>query len=504
MPDPNHCPTAMLGAFARIGRAQKTPDKYGEEFWGKVVQPERARFQQYVVNRVHGFPCLPAGLNISVEEFLKNCPYTEARKAEILKTWHDDDDEMCEGDEENDGFVKREWYMLFKHARLINSRSDKFKAYSGRFFKLIESEIYKMPEFIKHVPVADRPRYVKDMFEGFSVFYGSDYTSFESCFDSEFMQICECVLYRHMLQNYPEQAELICKTISGVNKCKFKDFVVRMQGVRMSGDMCTSLGNGFSNLMIFEYMCMRSGVEHRVVVEGDDALAATSGPIDESVPEKLGFILKIDKYDRLEDASFCGMLLSSEGTRFSDPRKNLLKFGWSHSALGFGGIKVRMGLLRAKSLSLLYENPRCPILTALALRGLELTKGYKARWVFDSYKMAMKDEIVAARGHTKDQVELGISPVIRADFDRLFAISPAVQLEIECQIASLEVGPNYSPLISSLFECMDDVRTYSSMYVHSQSKVERSSRFSGINELVVTGVRKGKWLSNCRVPGFGP
>jgi len=504
MPDPNHDPTAMLGAFARIGRSQVNNDEEGRAFWRNVVTPERARFSQYVQNRLQAFAVLPAGLDITVEECLKHCPYTEERKAQILKQWRDDDEEMKEDDGDNEGFVKREWYMLFKFARLINSRTDKFKAYSGRFFRLIESEVYQMKEFIKHVPVTDRPKYIKDMFEGFNVFYGSDYTSYESSFDTEFMLMCECEMYRHYLKNYPVQAEYIISKLTGLNKCKFRGFEVRVRGVRMSGDMCTSLGNGFSNLMIFEYMCMRSGVEHRVVVEGDDALAATSGPIDETIPGRLGFTLKIDKYDRLEDASFCGMLLSSEGTRFSDPRKNLIKFGWSHSALAFGGLKVRLGLLRAKSLSLMYENPRCPILTALANRGLQLTQGYKARWDLDAYKSGMREQILSSRSATCAEVAQGISATIRADFARLFDITPDVQIAIEEELSRLQLGCNYSPLIESLYAAYDDVYTYARLYVHKQTTLERSARVSGINELIVAGTRKGKFLTRCSVPAFGP
>jgi len=50
-----------------------------------------------------------------------------------------------------DTFPKTERYDDFKFMRMINSRCDAFKVYSGPIFKSIESVIYALPQFVKHL-----------------------------------------------------------------------------------------------------------------------------------------------------------------------------------------------------------------------------------------------------------------------------------------------------------------------------------------------------------------
>ncbi len=97
-------------------------------------------------------------------------------------------------------FVKDEQYSEYKHARCINSRSDEYKCIVGPYMKAIENVLYNRPEFIKHVPVALRPAYIRQHLEREGVNYvATDYTSFEALFTPELMAACEMRLYEYML-----------------------------------------------------------------------------------------------------------------------------------------------------------------------------------------------------------------------------------------------------------------------------------------------------------------
>jgi hypothetical protein len=88
-------------------------------------------------------------------------------------------------------FVKDEGYDSFKHARGINSRTDEFKVRVGPIFKLIEKEVFKLPCFIKKVPLDRRAEYILDMMGETGPFLVSDYTAFESLFTRDIMSRVE-------------------------------------------------------------------------------------------------------------------------------------------------------------------------------------------------------------------------------------------------------------------------------------------------------------------------
>lgn len=99
----------------------------------------------------------------------------------------------------NKSFMKDESYREYKYPRAINSRSDEFKIYSGPIFKCIEDIVYRHPAFIKHVPVSERPAYIKRMlYRVGSSYIETDYTSFEALFTKEIMLAVEMQLYEYM------------------------------------------------------------------------------------------------------------------------------------------------------------------------------------------------------------------------------------------------------------------------------------------------------------------
>ncbi len=331
---------------------------------------------------------------MTFEEWLASTDYSESRKTELRRV-----EEFLRGGEPSkkdashvDGFIKLESYDEIKEARGINSRSDAFKVFSGRYFKSIEEVLYKNPWFIKKIPVPDRPKLINALLRAGFRYYENDYKSFESHFLKELMDICECTLYKHMLKNWPGVAERICDTITGVNRIYVKGgLMFDLLARRMSGDMCTSLGNSFTNLMVVLFIVER--LKHGHVfgfVEGDDGLFATDVTLDEVDFRRLGFKVEIHELRSPNLGHFCGCLCSTSNEILKDPRKLFRSFFYTSSCI-HAGPKVLAELQKAKAMSLAYELPQCPVLGVLARKTLSLLQDSKARFDPNEWKKVPKD-----------------------------------------------------------------------------------------------------------------
>jgi len=314
---------------------------------------------------------------------------------------------------------------------MINSRSDAFKVWSGPLFKAIEEVVYQMPEFVKHIPVPERPAAIAHMKKANRNYYQTDFTAFESHFTPEMLMVCECQLYSHCLSNYPDDANFINGVISGTNRMRTRTGVhAQVRGRRMSGDMCTSLGNGFTNLMLAKYIAHEKGGELTGFVEGDDGIFATDVQLTAKDYEDLGFTIKIETVDDPCTASFCGMIFAESGEIIRDPRKSFQTFGWSHSFIQAGPV-IMDQLLRAKALSSVYETPQCPIVGVLARQALNETRSVHPRFVSDGYHV-LPDVI--------NIPEFEPSHDTRLLFERCYGISISQQLLAERMIEEGNLG----------------------------------------------------------------
>jgi hypothetical protein len=311
---------------------------------------------------------------------------------------------------------------------MINSRSDEFKVFSGPAFKAIENELYKHSYFVKHTPVPERPALVASLKQAGRVYYISDYAAFESHMTKEFLQLCECQLYRHCLADYPELAEIICRTLEGTNVIRTRSgYRARCIGRRMSGEMCTSLGNGFTNLMLTLFLCEEKGYEYDGFVEGDDAVFALHHPTLEprltaADYANLGFSIKLKQVPDPCYGSFCGLVCGESGQIIRDPLRFCQKFGWTTSFL-HAGPAIMDQLLRAKALSAVYESPHCPIVSVLAREALRFTDGVNPRFVDDGFHTIPSD--------VSKLPEFAPTTETRLLFEHMFAISVDTQLLIE-------------------------------------------------------------------------
>lgn len=371
MPDPYYWPNIVGGVKKRFGC--ETPS---------IDFLRLRRFRMYVKRWLRqNLQPISLDADASVEGWLAKCNnYTEERKCELMRTWVSRGRDVDEGDYVCSSFIKREEYPEFKEARLINSRSDIFKCLTGPYFKLIEEEVYKRPEFIKHVPVPDRPRYIMENVGDDGTIIATDHTAFEAHISSELMLACEMQLYRHMLKDLPGSREVLGHmrdALTGLQTCEFSSGVVQVLGARMSGDMCTSLGNGFTNLMAMKFCAFEKGCEVRGVVEGDDGLFNCVGFVPDAEQfAGLGLRIKLEVCEDVSSASFCGLIFDpSVVQNLADPIDRILSAGWTTSDLRFSDPKVMGELSRGKALSLAYELPGCPMVCAMARWLLRCTSG---------------------------------------------------------------------------------------------------------------------------------
>jgi hypothetical protein len=355
----------------------------------------------------------------------------------------------------NKSFIKAEAYGTYKMARWINSRSDFFKVLSGPFFKAIENEVFhKIPFFIKHIPITDRAAYINDLVGRFRdrAWFASDYSSFESGFPPEMVKACEMQLYSYMCEHNTSMKQVlgrITEALTGKQHCRAKCCKV-MTYARMSGDMCTSLGNGWTNLMVAWTWARKNNFDLEGVVEGDDGLFAV--PSEDMIPppefyQDLGFNIKLNKVDKVNEGGFCKMFYADgEPSNLQNPLPVVLKVGWSLSKKMHGGAKVMMELLRAKGYSLSCETPQCPILNALARWILRATSGYAIAEAEGWWEMEKRSHY--ATGDMEARLEKKPTFNQRLFVERMWGIPVENQLEIERWMdEQTEVGPITCPVL---------------------------------------------------------
>jgi len=438
------CPyTRRDGIIKRMG--QPLPSDFPSYFLKLITQ------EVLIFIKERGIKSIPRDSAMSPEEWLLRTNYPQWRKDELtqklseIRSFRDRDWKQRLVHFMIKGFMKDEHYVDWKQVREIWARDDGAKLYFGPFFKHMEDEIYQQPEFIKHVPVRDRANYIYDfLYKDGSVYVATDFSSFESHFTKAMMQACEFVLYKHMLKHYPEVYDTMVEVLQGLNHCKDKFFGINVQARRMSGEMNTSLGNGFSNLIFMRTISRLYGFgEARGVVEGDDGLfryEAGRAPTSEHFTRN-GFNIKLDIHTKISFASFCGLLFDEDCRDIiSDPRKILASFGWTSQKYANASVSTIKKLLRCKALSMAHAYPACPIVSELARYGLRATRSYnvgqfiKSRRDLNMYDRDRLEQAEIYFRKNRDELsvpckEIGMGS--RLLVEELYGISVAKQLEIE-------------------------------------------------------------------------
>jgi len=279
-------------------------------------------------------------------------------------------------------FIKREFYPEPKCPRFINSRSDNFKAYVGPFISLIEKLIYKLDYFVKGQDIRELPKKIIKL-QKYKWILETDYTSFESGFNPLYVDNVECNLWRYMLKNNPNVLDAVMKCyytkdagkiVPRTDVLRNNNYEAKVVGSRMSGEMWTSLGNGFSNLMNMLFLSKIHNEPLEGFVEGDDGIFGMNNCI--ATPdyfEKLGFKIKMSYGQDIQHTAFCGNIFDVHDLLFLVPPEQINRTFWCCDPKYFNARpKVLESLLRCKAQSLYCQGKNTPIAGILAYKILTL------------------------------------------------------------------------------------------------------------------------------------
>lgn len=282
-------------------------------------------------------------------------------------------------------FIKKENYPEYKYPRIINSRSDQFKAVVAPLIHLIEEQVCVNEHTIKHKEKHQFTQRMLEIQDKFGRVYETDYSSFEGSYSPEFQAVCEKELLMWMLSDNLEVKKVVRHVYTHPNKCYWKGGCATIPGSRMSGDMWTSSMNGFTNRMLFEYTVSQNAkaqqapIDYDFIVEGDDGMMGTSRSIDLSYVTKLGFKLKINIAEDLNDLSFCGINVC-DGKYVPDVPRTLAGLTFSTDPGTAQSERRRKEMVYARGLSLMVESSGIPILQDLAVKLLSIgSTHYKVR-----------------------------------------------------------------------------------------------------------------------------
>jgi hypothetical protein len=416
---------------------------------------------------------LAADLDLSLESWLNKCDYTSARKEELRRTFRKFEKALgidllqCKVK----SFVKDEGYIAAKAARMINSREDYFKVFSGPVFQIISDVVFSHPHFIKKVPVPDRPRVIYNKLYAVGRRYVcTDFTSMEAHFTKENMMDIEVTMYLFMCSQNGWALwimKIVVSVLVGKQQIRFRLIIVMVVATRMSGEMNTSLGNGFANLMIFLFTCKQCKcVVIGIFVEGDDGISSLHVLSGGHIPteqdfEYLGWTIKLEEHTTLNTASFCGMVFDpDELVVVTDPLKVLAQFGKCPKRYVGSSRAVKLQLLRAKGFSMAHQYNGCPMIAALGRRLVEITDGIKLRnSIINSVEQYKREQLrEAIKGLPEDKP---VGPNTRRLVADLYGIDVCDQIAFEEQISQLKLDCSFSALLPFPEAWRQSFRSYS-------------------------------------------
>lgn len=446
-PDTGHTPSTLPGIAKRMA-----------VFNARRDDGLRIRFRKFVSDFVRReFQPISSDVDLDVERWLARTHYTEARKAELREVYK----KMVENGTEHPGpvrvegsvgkvslFAKDEDYPSYKYSRGIWARSDEAKLLFGPLIKHIEEQVYKSKHFIKKIPVRSRLAYIRELLGDTTnkLVLESDYTSFESHFDLVTKEDCEYILFDYLTCLNPELHErflTFIETTGRPSMVENRDFAMVIGVKRLSGEMDTSLSNGFFNLCVMLFAAHECGIPMSgPVVEGDDALVVVGRPIPQSFFTSMGLRIKMELRTSIEESSFCGIFgVAGEPAILTDPFPTVLSLFHIHGRyFGFGDDYARKAaeLMRSKALSALWNYAGCPIIDPVARRLLVLTSHCIERWddgwINNSYH---REEYLEMRDSGFKVPDIPITSAARELIERKFGISVPLQLEAERELSKI-------------------------------------------------------------------
>lgn len=438
-PCPNHPPQAVISLLKRTGT--KPP-------------PGSSELRRLIKVFMRSF-CERTFVPLSTEEidfenWVSNINQTSERKEELRKRWYEnpfEDPYIVKKGTQVKSFLKDEPYDTIKAARAINARDDWFKAYWGPVADAIAKQVFALDEFIKTVPVLERPDDISEaLADEFGKILNMDASSYEAHFIKIVMECIQFEAYRYFGRDSDVVMYRILKVIEvlgGKNCLIFKYIVAIIEATRMSGEMDTSLGNGLTTLILNLFLAWLKKIRVQLRCEGDDNLSLWSdaklAPTDADWVE-LGWIMKVEEPESVATASFCGNVFDPDDKIVvTDPRDALANFGWVGKRYVKASERLLLQLLRSKGLSMAHQYNGCPMLGAFGRRVVQLTEGVVIRQSVVNNMDAYQREkyLQSVKGPLPEYKEP--PPATRLLVERLYNISIEDQISFEKSLPEIQL-----------------------------------------------------------------
>jgi len=390
--------------------------------------------------------------DVDFYDWIEKTNYSRARKDELISVWEEhpyEDPSIHPDGTKVKSFIKAEFYDIYKFARGINARDDWFKTYCGPIFDAIFKQMFHdHDEFIKTVPVLERPDFLQKLYQANRRVFNNDAESYEAHFETEVKEHCENVLYEYMTEHCDwlrERMSHIINVLDGVNIMDFKYIQAEIESTRMSGEMNTSGGNGFTTLMIVlfcAWLCKAGRAE--TLVEGDDNVSTYqhehNAPTRETYYD-LGWLMKVEHPSDIFTASFCGNIFDQDDqVIITDPRPQIANLGWCPGKYINSSYALKVQLLRAKALSLCHQYNGCPMLGHLGNKIVRLTSHVRVRQsIIDNWNMYRKEHIEYAINNPIPELKEP-TPATRQLIENMYGISVQEQLAFERDVEKLTLG----------------------------------------------------------------
>lgn len=444
-PDPSHAASFAGGTLKRIGFDPGPIDKNKLKDFRKFV---RSWLKKNITPlQEHEVP--------TFNEWIEETPYSRGRKDQLIQVW----EKYLKNPTKRNlkkvkSFIKDECYNEWKYPRLINSRVDVAKCLFGPICAAASAAVFANPAFIKTIPVSERAKAIKEkIYKEGAECDSTDYTSYEAHFTKERMEATSGELFDWLFSGCSSATRRIVMTMMDVltSDSRFinKAVSMKMSAVRCSGEMDTSLSNGFANAMTIEYLAHKYKTKAYYYVEGDDGIirwALKDRRPPQSAYEELGLTIKIQSSTDLSELSFCGQVYDMDDlVVITDISEQLARLGWTNSKYVKASFKTRTALLRAKAYSLVFQYNGCPILSVLGRRLLELTEGARVtKKIINNWDPYKKELLQTALSGLPEPLEP--KAATRLLVEKLYKIPIWRQLQIEEQFRTIELGVHPFPL----------------------------------------------------------
>jgi hypothetical protein len=348
---PARTPAEYLKAFAKRMRkvGRKTHYLHGVEYdehtARALVREEVTRILRYMEPRVKQVPIL------TPEEVLRECAdharlrfnsmkdidaYIEGARIAMFEDRHSPlFQAMLDLCIEIGVFVKGEGYAKFAPLRYIMCPKVAARGFCHALLMNAQRRLFGVDDLtknkfsVKHMTEKERTQYVQNLF-GTSRVANGDITSMESTVNAQHMTDIELPFFATLAGTQDEEQKIVDlwdKYINNRYHVSCSEFELYIDPMRLSGQEHTSAGNWVVN---FTWICsiirMCSGQEvdldkFRCVVEGDDSLYTADIPLEGGgtysvkasefidAAESIGTLQKLQVFNTLDDASFCGILV---------------------------------------------------------------------------------------------------------------------------------------------------------------------------------------------------